>query len=118
MYIDEFRSFCLTFPETREDQPFGPDVLVFKVCDKMFALLSLDEIPPRANLKCDPERAVALREAYAAVTPGYHMNKRHWNSVALSAEMPTPLVQAMVEASYRLVVAGLRKADRERLAET
>ncbi len=118
MYLDEFRSACLALPETREDQPFGPDVLVFKVCDKMFALLSLDDIPPRVNLKCDPEEAVALREEYDAILPGYHMNKRHWNTVVLNAEVPTALVHAMIEDSYRLVVAGLRKADRKRLAST
>lgn len=118
MYIDEFRSLCLALPETTEDLHFGPDVLVFKVCNKMFALLSLDDLPPSANLKCDPERAIALREQYDAITPGYHMNKRHWNSVTLNAEVPPTLVRSMIEDSYRLVVAGLRKADRDRLAAT
>ncbi len=116
MYLDEFRSLCLALPGATEDQPFGPDVLAFKVCGKMFATLGLDDVPPRVNLKCEPERAVRLRERYAAITPGYHMNKRHWNTVSLSAEVPSALVRSLTEDSYRLVVAGLREADRERLA--
>ncbi len=116
MQLDAFRSACLALPEAAEDLPFGPDVLVFKVGGKMFALLSLDNLPPRASLKCEPERAAELRERYAAVTPGYHLNKRHWNTLVLGADVPADLVRSMIADSYRLVVAGLGKADRERLA--
>lgn len=115
MHLDELRAYCLALPEATEDLPFGPDTLVFKVAGKMFALLSLDEVPARVNLKCDPERAAELRERYPAVTPGYHMNKRHWNSVSLGRGLPGDLVRSMIDDSYRLVVEGLRKADRERL---
>ncbi len=115
MHLDAFRSACLALPEATEDQPFGPDTLVFKVCGKMFALLGLDDVPPRASLKCEPERAVELRERYASVLPGYHMNKRHWNSLVLDGEVPVALVRSMIEDSHRLVVAGLRKADRQRI---
>lgn len=115
MHLDELRAHCLGLPEASEDLPFGPDALVFKVCGKMFALLSLDAIPPRVNLKGDPEQAAELRERYEAITPGYHMNKQHWNTVTVDGRVPAALVRSMIDDSYRLVVAGLRKADRERI---
>ena len=115
MTIDTLRAHCLALPETTEGFPFGEQVLVFKVAGKMFALLALDEIPPRVNLKCDPERAVRLRERYEAVVPGYHMNKQTWNTVMLRSGLPSDLVRTFVDDSYRLVVAGLKKADRERI---
>lgn len=114
MDLADVRDYCLAQPEATEDQPFGPDVLVFKVAGKMFALLSLDAIPPRVNLKVEPERGVELRERYEAVEPGRHMNKRHWVTVTLGG-VPNGLLRELIDDSYRLVVAGLRKADRERL---
>ncbi len=103
------------YPEVEETTPFGPDVLVFKVCGKMFALTSPDQFPTKVNLKCDPNRALELRDEYDAVQPGYHMNKKHWNTVTLDNSVPSRLISEMVDQSIRLVVQRLKKADRERL---
>jgi predicted DNA-binding protein (MmcQ/YjbR family) len=109
MDLEEFREYCLTKPGATEDTPFGPDNLVFKVGGKMFALASLDEIPPRVNLKCDPDRALDLRHRYEEVRPGYHMNKKHWNTVLLSGAIPAAELRAMIDHSYELVAARLPK---------
>jgi predicted DNA-binding protein (MmcQ/YjbR family) len=98
-----------------EEFPFGPQALVFKVMGKMFALLAPDSLPPTVALKCDPEQALLLRERYEAVQPGYHMNKKHWNTVTLDGSIPGDEIRAMIDASYALVVQGLKKADREHL---
>jgi predicted DNA-binding protein (MmcQ/YjbR family) len=113
MNIEDFRAYCLTKPNATEDTPFGEDTLVFKVSGKMFALASLDEVPPRVNLKCDPERALDLRDRYEEVTPGYHMNKKHWNTVELSGGIPDAELRAMIDHSYDLVVASLPKKRRK-----
>lgn len=115
MHLDEIRTRCLAFPEATEDLPFGPDPLVFKVGGKMFALLGIEDIPPRVVLKCDPERTVDLRERYAGISTGPYFRNLHWNYVALDGSVPGDLVRSMVDDSYRLVVAKLKKADRERL---
>ena len=115
MHLDAFRDHALSLPSATEDQPFGPDVLVFKVGGKMFALLSLDPAEARVTLKCDPERALALRERYAGVEPGYHTSKRHWNTVALQEDVPADVVRDMADHSYALVRAGLTRAAREAL---
>ncbi len=107
MHLDAFRDHCLSLAGATEDQPFGPDTLVFKVAGKMFALIGLERMPPAANLKCDPERAVDLREEYEAVAPGWHMNKRHWNTVGLQGDVPSAVIRELVDHSYGLVVAGL-----------
>ena len=107
MHLDAFRDLCLGLPGATEDLPFGPDALVFKVAGKMFALTNLERTPPTANLKCDPERAVELREAYADIEPGWHMNKRHWNTVGLQGDVPDETIRLLAEHSYALVVAGL-----------
>ena len=112
MHLDQFRDHCLAKPAVTEGTPFGEQTLVFKVAGKMFALLSLDAIPPTANLKCDPERALDLRETYEDVRPGYHMNKRHWNTVGLRGDVPSDTVRQLVDHSYDLVVAGLPKRVR------
>src|SRR5678815_5226140 len=83
MDLAEFREYCLTKRGASEETPFGPEVLVFKVGGKIFALAALDEVPPRVNVKCDPDLALDLRDRYEQVTPGYHMNKRHWNTCLL-----------------------------------
>ena len=114
MHLDAFRDHVLALPDATEDQPFGPDKLVFRVGRKMFALLSLDEAT--VNLKCDPEKAVALRERYADVRPGYHMNKTHWNTVGLRGDVPAAEIRAMADASYALVRGGLPRAIRDGLA--
>ncbi|GGU40949.1 MmcQ/YjbR family DNA-binding protein [Streptomyces lavendofoliae] len=110
----ELRAFCLTFNGAVEDFPFGPETSVFKVEGKMFALSALDARPLTVNLKCDPEIALRLRAEHPAVVPGWHMNKRHWNTVSV-AGLPARLVRELVEDSYDLVVAGLPKATRLRL---
>lgn len=115
MRLDHLRDLCLALPETTEGLPFGPDPLVFKVAGKMFALLSLDAIPNRVGLKCDPEWALTLREEHDGIGTSPYLHKRLWNSVTLDGSVPSPLVRDLVEHSYRQVVAGLKKADRERI---
>ncbi|MEU6620444.1 MmcQ/YjbR family DNA-binding protein [Streptomyces litmocidini] len=114
MTPDELRTFCLDFNDATEEFPFSPEVSVFKVAGKMFALSWLDAEPLRVNLKCDPDEAVRLRREHPAIAPGYHMNKRHWNTVTVG-ELPDRMVRELVEDSYDLVVAGLPKAVRLRL---
>ncbi|MFF8836825.1 MmcQ/YjbR family DNA-binding protein [Streptomyces sp. NPDC015130] len=114
MTPDELRTLCLDFNDASEEFPFGPDTSVFKVAGKMFALSWLDGDPLKINLKCDPDEAVRLRAEHPAVAPGYHMNKRHWNTVTVG-ELPDRMVRELVEDSYDLVVAGLPKAVRLRL---
>ena len=116
MRLDTFRDVCLAQPFATESLPFGPTALVFKVAGKMFALLGLDAVETTANLKCDPEEAVDLRERYAGVAPGYHMNKQHWNTVTLASDVPDDEIRDMVGASYALVVASLPRRTREALA--
>ncbi|MFE1307709.1 MmcQ/YjbR family DNA-binding protein [Streptomyces sp. NPDC058755] len=112
----ELRAFCLSFNAAVEDFPFSPDVSVFKVLGKMFALSWLDARPLTVNLKCDPDDAVRLRgEHEGLIIPGYHMNKRHWNTVTVDGELPDRLVRELIEDSYDLVVAGLPRAQRLRL---
>ncbi|MFB7556348.1 MmcQ/YjbR family DNA-binding protein [Streptomyces brevispora] len=110
----ELRAFCLRFNASAEEFPFGPEASVFKVLGKMFALSSLDARPLKVNLKCDPDEAVRLREEHEAVAPGWHMNKRHWNTVTVSG-LPDARVRELIEDSYDLVVAGLPRAERLRL---
>ncbi len=105
----------MSYPEAEETTPFGPDALVYKVCGKMFALTDPGKFPTKVNLKCDPDRALDLRDEYDAVQPGYHMNKKHWNTVTLDDSVPSKLVSEMVDQSLRLVVQGLKKSDRERM---
>ena len=110
--LAEFREYCLSKPEATEDTPFGPDVLVFKIRGKMFALAALDEVPVRVNLKCEPDLALELRDRYEQVTPGYHMNKKHWNTVEIGTGIPEVELRSMIDHSYQLVVKGLPKASR------
>jgi predicted DNA-binding protein (MmcQ/YjbR family) len=116
MTPQELRTFCLSFNAAVEDFPFNPEISVFKVQDKMFALSWMDDRPLKVNLKCDPEDAVRLRGEYEGlIIPGYHMNKRHWNTVTVDGELPDRLVRELIEDSYDLVVAGLPRAERLRL---
>jgi len=105
----------LSKPGAEETTPFGPDVLVYKVAGKMFALTSPGDFPATINLKCDPDRSVMLREEHPAITPGYHMNKRHWNTLILDGSLPSRLLRELIDHSYDLVVASLPKAAREQL---
>lgn len=115
MTLDALRAHCLAKPDAAEGLPFGPDVLVFKVGGKLFALAALDALPPRVNLKCAPEEALERRERWPAVEPGRHMNKRHWVTVTLDGSVPSATLRVWVDASYDLVVAGLPRGERERV---
>ena len=116
MTPQELRAFCLSFNAAVEDFPFSPEISVFKVLGKLFALTHLDSRPLTVNLKCDPEDAVRLRDEYPGlIIPGWHMNKRHWNTVTVDGELPDRLVRELIEDSYDLVVAGLPRAERLRL---
>ena len=112
MDLPDAIAHCLSKPAAEETTPFGPDVLVFKVAGKMFALTNPADFPPRLNLKCDPDRAVQLREEFDAVIPGYHQNKKHWNTVILDGSIPSPLLTEWIDHSYALVVASLPKSKR------
>ncbi len=118
MNLEAFREYCLAKPGAEETTPFGPDNLVFKVGGKMFALAGLDEVPARANLKCDPDRALELRDRYEEVQPGYHMSKKHWNTVDLEGRIPERELEEMIDHSYELVVKSLSKKARARLGGT
>ncbi len=110
----QLRAFCLEFNAATEEFPFNAETSVFKVLGKMFALTALDAKPFTINLKCDPDDAIRLREEHPAIQPGWHMNKRHWNTVSV-AELPDRMVRELIEDSYDLVVAGLPKTERLRL---
>lgn len=108
VFLDEYRTYCLSKKGVTEETPFGPDTLVFKVMGKMFALTGLD-IFEFINLKCDPEEAALLREEYEGIRPGYHMNKQHWNSVYVDGSIPDALIYKLTDASYQLIVNSLPK---------
>jgi predicted DNA-binding protein (MmcQ/YjbR family) len=112
---DALRDHCLTFPGTEETFPFGPLTSVFKVAGKMFALSRLSASPLEISLKCEPGLAEQLRQVHTAVRPGYHLNKRHWNTVTIDGSMPDQLIEDMVEDSYDLVVSALPAARRRAL---
>src|SRR6266403_1938814 len=115
MDLEQFREYCLKKHGVTEGTPFGEDVLVFKIGGKMFALAALDEVPSTVNLKCDPDLALELRDRYEQVRPGYHMNKRHWNTVEIDSGIPEAELRKMIEHSYDLVVRALPKAQRDQL---
>lgn len=106
MTLDVFRAHCARKPGFSEDLPFGPDTLVFRVQGKIFALMDVD-LFASVNLKCDPERAIELRERYPGIKPGYHMNKKHWNTVLVDGQVPDRLLLEMADQSYELVKASL-----------
>jgi predicted DNA-binding protein (MmcQ/YjbR family) len=112
---DWVMAVCTAKPGAVEDYPFGDGVAVFKVADRMFALVPLGETPGSVSLKCDPELAVDLRGRYAGITPGYHLSKRHWNTVALDGSVPDEDVRELIDHSYDLVVARLTRAQRDKL---
>ena len=107
----------MKFPESSEDQPFGPDVDVYKVAGKIFVILSPEATPPALSLKCDPVIALELREEFGAVRPGYHLNKSHWNTVLLDDSVPDDEIKKMIIHSYEQVVEGLPKTLRVRLSQ-
>jgi predicted DNA-binding protein (MmcQ/YjbR family) len=112
----DLRRCCLAHTGAVEEFPFGPGTSVFKVAGKIFALSALDGSPLEVSVKCEPELAVELRGTYAAIRPGYHLNKRHWNTVTLDGSLPAELIRDLVEDSYDLVVSALPKHTRQKLA--
>ncbi len=115
MTFDALCTYCSQKKGVTEEFPFDENTLVFKVMGKMFALTSVTQLPVSVDLKCDPERAIELRETYEAVQPGYHMSKKHWNTVTFDGTVPDREIREMIDHSYALVVKGLRKAEKEKL---
>mgnify|MGYP000243976814 CR=1 FL=1 len=115
MTFDELRDYCLSKPATTESLPFDQTTLVFKVTNKMFALTSLEVKPLRISLKCEPERAVELREAHEAIQPAFHLNKKHWNMVTSDGSLRDSLLRELIDHSYDRVVAGLPGVVRKNL---
>jgi len=109
MDLTQFREYSLNKPLATEGTPFGSDVLVFKVGGKMFALAALDDVPPTVNLKCEPDVALDLRDRYEQVSPGYHMNKKHWNTIEIGTGIPDAELRKMIDHSYDLVARRLPK---------
>ena len=115
--LEDVREYCLLLPEVTGGYPFGEDHLVFKVKDKMFCLMSLEAFPSTMNLKCEPDRAIELREQYDGIAPGYHMNKKHWNTLTLDGSIPDDVVLDLVRHSFDRVVKGLKKSERDEINE-
>ena len=115
MNVETLREYCLSKKAITEDFPFGESTLVFRVKNKIFLLVSLDASPLQFNAKCEPDKAIELREQYDAIQPGYHMNKKHWNTVTLDGSISTVLIKEMINDSYDLIVQSLPKKLREEL---
>lgn len=117
MNVEELREYCLSKKGVEETTPFGPDTLVMKVMGKVFLLCGLDSSPVEFNVKCDPENVESLRAKYPCVLPGYHMNKKHWNTVIADGSVPHKLLKSWIDDSYELVVLGLPKKLKEELEQ-
>ncbi len=115
MTIESLREYCLAKPGVSEDFPFDETTLVFRVMGKMFLLTDLEDLPLRMNVKCDPEQAIALRDQYDAVIPGYHMNKTHWNTVYIDGRISDRLLREWIDHSYSLIRDSLPKKLRAEL---
>lgn len=115
MEYDVLCAYLMQKPSARRDMPFGADVLVFKVLNKMFALLAWQDEPLTIALKADPVDAIILRREFKAVKPGYHLNKKHWNTVTLDGSIPDDEIQRMIDDSYELVVRGMTRVDQARI---
>ncbi len=115
MNIEEVREYCIAKKATSESFPFDEVSLVIKVGSKMFALLSLDENPKRISLKCNPERAIELREKFSAVQPAYHFNKKHWNMVILDGSISDTHLKQWIDHSYEIVIKGMTKKEQEKM---
>lgn len=107
MNIEDVRSYCLSKAGTEETTPFGPDVLVYKLLGKIFLLMAIDNERPSINVKCNPEWAIELREAYEEIVPGYHMNKKHWNTIYLNGLLHPSLILKCIDHSYSLIYESL-----------
>ncbi|MGX7687011.1 MmcQ/YjbR family DNA-binding protein [Flectobacillus roseus] len=116
MDIEQFREYCLSKKGVTEELPFGPETLVYKVMGKIFALTGLDSEVFTVNLKCDPEKAISLREEFSFIIPGYHMNKKHWNTVNFE-RTPTKMATELINHSYEIVASGLTKKLQAELAQ-
>ncbi|HET6996414.1 MAG TPA: MmcQ/YjbR family DNA-binding protein [Chitinophagaceae bacterium] len=103
MNIESLREYCLSKPGAEETLPFGPDTLVFKVNGKIFLLAGMDDEPLSFNVKCDPDKAIELRERFACVLPGYHMNKKHWNTIIVDGSVSPKQIKEWIDDSYHLV---------------
>lgn len=114
MDIEAFREYCLDKPGVTEDTPFDNNTLCFRVGNKIFALLDIDKFES-VNLKCDPEKAIMLREIHDGIVPGYHMNKKHWNTVSCDGSVPAPLILELADHSYSLVFSSLPKKLKEEI---
>lgn len=115
MDIEQLRDYCLSKEAAEETLPFGPDTLVYKVGGKVFLLTGLDAEELRFNVKCDPDKAIELREEFSCVLPGYHMNKKHWNTIRVDGSVSTRQLKEWIDHSYDLVVNSLPKKTREEL---
>ena len=115
MNIEQIQKYSQKKKAVTEEFPFDEEALVFKVAGKIFLLASLESIPLQINLKCDPEKAIELREEYDAVIPGYHMNKKHWNTIIIDGTIPARYVFEWIDDSYGLVVAGLKNSEKKML---
>lgn len=115
MDIETLREYCLSKKAVTEDFPFGETTLVFRVKEKIFLLVALDADPLQFNAKCDPDKAAELREMYDAVKPGYHMNKKHWNTIIIDGSISSKLIKEMIDDSYNLIVQSLPKKIKDSL---
>ncbi|WP_428665919.1 MmcQ/YjbR family DNA-binding protein [Runella sp.] len=115
MNIESFQTYCLSKQGVTEEFPFGEETLVYKVMGKIFALTSLGSIPLTINLKCDPEKAAQLREEYDCVLPGYHMNKKHWNTITVDGSVKDIILREWIDHSYNLVVQSLPRKIKEQM---
>jgi predicted DNA-binding protein (MmcQ/YjbR family) len=109
MNVEELHNFAMNLHYVESSQPFGPDNIVYKVHNKMFLLVDLDSHPTSINVKCNPDLAIALREEYECILPGYHMNKKHWNTIKIDGSVSTKKMKEMIMHSYKLVCASKKK---------
>ncbi|MEP7267604.1 MAG: MmcQ/YjbR family DNA-binding protein [Saprospiraceae bacterium] len=114
MNLEEFRIYCLSKPNTEETIPFGPDALVFKTNGKIFAITNLAEERFRVNLKCDPDYAIELRDEYEEIIPGWHMNKKHWNTIYLDGDLKLKLIKELIDHSYELINSSIKRTVKKK----
>jgi predicted DNA-binding protein (MmcQ/YjbR family) len=115
MQLSFLHDYCMTKKGVEETLPFGPDTLVYKVMGKAFLLTGVEGVVESFNVKCDPDKAIELREQYECVQPGYHMNKKHWNTIIADNSVPLRLIKEWIDHSYELVINGLSKKEKEKL---
>lgn len=116
--LERLHRYLLSFPFTTEEFPFGPQAAVYKVAGKLFSILTPDDVPPRMNLKCDPNLAIEIRSEYDAILPGYHQNKKHWNTLLLDGSLDDDFVEELIAHSFSLVVKGHTREVRDKIAKT